>query len=274
MAKEKGEKRLKAKQLYLDSGGEAKSAEIAAVIGATNSAVRKWKCLDKWDEELKNRPKKSGGQPGNKNAKGHGAPKRNRNAEKHGAYSKVYFDDLSDKEKALIESITLDFMDNSLRELQTLIAKEYDLRKRIKILRTENNNLYTDRLVEMRKAADDTITDVIGAALSEKKEDAPTTAEGLPLYMETTIKNSAFEREMKLEGELNKTHGRIIKLIDSIKSYELESRRIEIEEKRYNLMKQKLSGAYEVDPDTGEIDDTTPGVDDLDIGEGITGVDA
>src|SRR5690606_36034522 len=32
--------------------------------------------------------KKKGGQPGNKNAVGHGAPKENKNAEKHGFFSK------------------------------------------------------------------------------------------------------------------------------------------------------------------------------------------
>ena len=78
----------------------------------------------------------------------------------------------------------------------------------------------------------------------------------LDVAMETTIKSSAFERAMKLEAELNKIHGRIIKLLDSIKSYELEQRRISLEERRYTLMKQKASGVFNVDPDTGEIDDT------------------
>lgn len=45
-------------------------------------------------------------------------------------------------------------------------------------------------------------------------------------------------------------------LLDTIKSYELEQRRIALEEKRYALMKQKISGEYDVDPDTGEIDDS------------------
>ena len=49
---------------------------------------------------------------------------------------------------------------------------------------------------------------------------------------------------MKLEAELNRIHGRIIKLLDSIKGYELESRRVRLEERKYNLAKQKLSGAF------------------------------
>lgn len=47
----------------------------------------------------------------------------------------------------------------------------------------------------------------------------------------------------------------IIKLLDSIKGYEMESRRLRLEERKYNLAKQKLSGAFDVDPETGEIID-------------------
>ena len=159
-------------------------------------------------------------------------------------------------EKALIESVTLDTGENTLRELQSLIAKEKDLEKRIKELNTDTTgNLYTDKVVEMRtpgKGEED--ADPYGAY----NEDGKDTPQGpaLSVAMETTIKSSAFERAMKLEDQLNKVHGRIIKLLDTIKSYELEQRRITLEEKRYALMKQKISGEYDVDPDTGEIDDS------------------
>ena len=84
--------------------------------------------------------------------------------------------------------------------------------------------------------------------------------------MQTVIKASAFDRTMKLEAELNKIHGRIIKLLDSIKGYELECRRVRLEERKYNLAKQKLSGAFEVNPETGEIDDENDELsDDLDV---------
>lgn len=213
LARQKDENREKAKQLFLDSDGLMKNTEIAEALGIDSAKVRKWKCVDKWNDALENKPKKRGGQKGNKNAKGHGAPVRNKNAETHGAYSKVYFDELSEDEKALIESVTLDTGENTLRELQSLIAKEKDLEKRIKELNTDTTgNLYTDKVVEMRTPG---------------KED-----------------------------QLNKVHGRIIKLLDTIKSYELEQRRIALEEKRYALMKQKISGEYDVDPDTGEIDDS------------------
>ena len=152
--------------------------------------------------------------------------------------------------------VTLDTGENTLRELQSLIAKEKDLEKRIKELNTDTTgNLYTDKVVEMRtpgKGEED--ADPYGA-YNEDGKDAPQ-GPALSVAMETTIKSSAFERAMKLEDQLNKVHGRIIKLLDTIKSYELEQRRITLEEKRYALMKQKISGEYDVDPDTGEIDDS------------------
>ena len=98
MARQKDENREKAKQLFLDSEGLMSNPEIAEALGVTSDKIRKWKCVDKWKEALENKPKKRGGQKGNKNAVGHGAPEKNRNAETHGAYSKVYFDDLGDED--------------------------------------------------------------------------------------------------------------------------------------------------------------------------------
>lgn len=256
MARQRDENREKAKQLFLDSGGLMSNPEIAEALDVDSAKVRKWKCVDKWKDTLENMPKKRGGQKGNKNAKGHGAPLRNKNAETHGAYSTVYFDELTEEEKTLIESVTLNTSENMLRELQTLIAKENDLKKRIADLNSnDTGQLYTDKVVEMRtprKAEDN--PDPYGSYAGAEREGGNSTP--LDVAMETTIKSSAFERAMKLEAELNKIHGRIIKLLDSIKSYELEQRRISLEEKRYALMKQKISGEYEVNPDTGEIDDT------------------
>lgn len=257
MPRKKDEKREKAEQIFLDSGGLAKNPEIAEALGVDPARIAKWKCMDKWKEALADRPKKQGAQKGNQNAKGHGAPRRNKNAQTHGAYSTVYFDELTEEEKELIESVSLDTTKNMLRELQTLIAKENDLKKRVAELNgSGTGELFVDRVVEMRtpKKAED--SDPYGTYTGQNT--GGSSKPPLNVVMETTIKSSAFERAMKLEAELNKIHGRIIKLLDSIKSYELEQRRIGLEEKRYALMKQKASGVYNVDPDTGEIDDTYP----------------
>ena len=259
MARQQNENRIKAKQVFLDSDGLISNQELAEALEVKPEQIRKWKCIDKWSVALEEKPKKKGGQKGNQNAKGFGAPMRNKNAETHGAYSTVYFDELTEDEKILINSITLNSTENMLRELQTLVAKENDLKKRIAQLNKQTGGeLYIDKVVEMRTPAKKQENGDMYGAYTDGQEEGPGNDGKVTLdtAMETTVKSSAFERAMKLEAELNKIHGRIIKLLDTIKSYELEQRRMDLEEKRYTLMKQKLSGAYDVDPDTGEIEDT------------------
>lgn len=53
MARQRSPARDEAKKLYLDSKGTMKLVDIAAQLGLTDVKIRKWKNLDKWDEELK-----------------------------------------------------------------------------------------------------------------------------------------------------------------------------------------------------------------------------
>ena len=280
--------------------------EVAEAVGVKPEQVRKWKSVDRWQAALEEQqPKrKRGGQPGNKNAAGAGAPLGNKNAETHGAYSAVRLCDLPDEQRQYIESITLDTETNMLAELQLLIAKEADLQNKISAIEKGSPDaLFIDRVVEvrvpkgkerlekqqekleaLRREHDDLLWEMDAESgkpptkRQEKKletlqreiaELQDTTADkereleesGYNVSAQTVIKASAFERAMKLEAELNKIHGRIIKLLDSIKGYELESRRVRLEERKYNLAKQKLSGAFDIDPDTGEINDEADGGD-------------
>lgn len=250
LARKKDENREKAKQIFIESNGLAKNGDIAEALGVDSAKIRKWKCIDKWKETLEKRPKKRGAQKGNKNAAGHGAPLGNKNAETHGAYSMVYLDSLPPEERAYIETLTLDTTENMLMELRVLKAKERDLQKRINYYTAEGaGKLYIDKVMEMRTPG------------GGRKEDGDSRYQGssikpaLSIAMETTVKSSAFERVKILEAELSKIQGRIIKLLDSIKSYETEQHRIQIEEKRYALMKQKAMGVYDVEPGTGDIED-------------------
>ena len=306
MARERSPERDKARQLWLDSDGQMSPKEVAEAVGVKPEQVRKWKSVDRWQAALEEQqPKrKRGGQPGNKNAAGAGAPLGNKNAETHGAYSAVRLCDLPDKQRQYIESITLDTETNMLAELQLLIAKEADLQNKISAIEKGSPDaLFIDRVVEirvpkgkerlekqqekleaLRREHDDLLWEMDAESgkpptkRQEKKletlqreiaELQDTTADkereleesGYNVSAQTVIKASAFERAMKLEAELNKIHGRIIKLLDSIKGYELESRRVRLEERKYNLAKQKLSGAFDIDPDTGEINDEADGGD-------------
>lgn len=306
MARERSPERDKARQLWLDSDGQMSPKEVAEAVGVKPEQVRKWKSVDRWQAALEEQqPKrKRGGQPGNKNAAGAGAPLGNKNAETHGAYSAVRLCDLPDEQRQYIESITLDTETNMLAELQLLIAKEADLQNKISAIEKGSPDaLFIDRVVEvrvpkgkerlekqqekleaLRREHDDLLWEMDAESgkpptkRQEKKletlqreiaELQDTTADkereleesGYNVSAQTVIKASAFERAMKLEAELNKIHGRIIKLLDSIKGYELESRRVRLEERKYSLAKQKLSGAFDIDPDTGEINDEADGGD-------------
>lgn len=308
MARERSPERDKARQIWLDSGGTMTAREVAEKVGAKPEQVRKWKSLDNWTAALEAQkpPRKRGGQPGNKNAAGAGAPMGNKNAETHGAYSAVRIADLPPEQREYIEGITLETEANMLTELRLLIAKEADLQNKIAALEgADPDTLYIDRVVEMRtpkgqerlkqqreklealQREEDSLLwdmDTEGgkpptrqqekklerlqreiAALQDTTGDKARELEesAYNVTMQTVIKASAFDRAMKLEAELNKIHGRIIKLLDSIKGYELESRRVRLEERKYNLAKQKLSGAFEIDPATGEIDDETEGDGDV-----------
>lgn len=69
-----------------------KLVEIAGQLGIPEGTIRSWKNRYQWDRNVakkkRNVAKHRGGQKGNRNAAGHGAPKKNKNAEKYGFFSK------------------------------------------------------------------------------------------------------------------------------------------------------------------------------------------
>lgn len=81
-----------AKEMFLNG---MKLVEIASQLELPEGTVRRWKSTHNWDNERSDKKserseKKKGGQPGNRNAEGHGGtgPPRNHNAEKHGLFRK------------------------------------------------------------------------------------------------------------------------------------------------------------------------------------------
>jgi uncharacterized protein (UPF0335 family) len=306
VARTRNPNRDEAKKQWLESGGKISTKELAAAAGVPEGRIRKWKSEDKWQEELN--AKKPGGQRGNRNAAGHGAPKGNSNAETHGAYSRVHLEDLTPEERAYIESLTLDTESAMLRELQLLMAKEQDLRRKIKgYEQAHPDALYIDRVVEMlvprgnerlqnsQKKLEEMLIerdnlawevdanprpsktsvnrleklDAEIAALQDKVSDRQRDYEdkgALKTTMQTVIKSSPFERAMKLEAEYNKLHGRILKLIDTMRAHGIDVKRLDLDERKHTLTKQRLMGEYDIDPDTGEIQDTENTEDAEDLG--------
>ncbi len=101
MPRARSPNRVKAKELWVESGKKRRLKDIAKELGVSEEQVRKWKNQDKWESDNKvtlpkgksNVTKQKGGQPGNKNAEGHGAPEGNKNAEKYGFFSKYLPED-------------------------------------------------------------------------------------------------------------------------------------------------------------------------------------
>mgnify|MGYP000395876792 CR=1 FL=1 len=95
MGRPRNPERDKSMQRYLDADGKIETAELAKLAGVPEVRIRKWKSEDGWDEALKKKPKKRGGQKGNKNAAGKTpAKKGNKNAVTHGAFAQAGYEDI------------------------------------------------------------------------------------------------------------------------------------------------------------------------------------
>ncbi len=254
MGRPRNPERDKSKDRFLNSDGKLSNKELAEMAGVTEGRIRKWKHEDKWKDALSNKPKKRGGQPGNKNAVGKGAPTNNLNAVTHGAFRTIRLTDLTEEQRVIIDSLGLDPKENLLYELKSLVAKKMYLEDRISEYHQEAaDTLHTDKVVEMyvpkSKKKDKNDSDEC-----EEEEDEDVKEE-FKTAMKTVVKASPFDRAMKLESELNKVHGRILKLLDTIKSYDLENKRLDLEERKYAFAKQKITGEFNIDPESGEIID-------------------
>lgn len=123
MPRARSPKRDQAYQIWIDSGGNKKLKDIAAELEVSETQVRKWKNQDRWNSNVTNpnsnvTKRKHGGQPGNKNAAGHGAPKRNKNAEKYGFFSKY----LPEETVSIIQEMPQDPLDVLWDQIQIAYA--------------------------------------------------------------------------------------------------------------------------------------------------------
>ncbi len=100
-----------------------KLVEIAKQLGLPEGTVRRWKSTYRWDNERSDKnsersEKRKGGQPGNRNAVGHGAPKKNSNAEKHGLFRKY----LPEEAFSIIQDMPEDPLDVVWGQIQIAYA--------------------------------------------------------------------------------------------------------------------------------------------------------
>lgn len=199
------------------AGEKVNLRELAQALGAGYDTVRRWKVQDAWEEAV---PRKRGGQPGNKNSKGHknakgnagGAPVQNKNAEKDGAYSQIFFDRLTEQQQQLLREIPKDAVENLRHELAVLRLREHRILEKI----TEYEGMGRDELYL------NTVTDMGGTIMKNKE--------------------TPFVRVMKLQEALYKVQGRIAAVLAQMRQAEENDRRYELEVQRTEIAMMRATG--------------------------------
>lgn len=163
MARKRDPRRDQAKLIWIDSNGEKLLKDIAADLGVSDSQIRKWKSIDKWSDDLKsnvtndksNVTNSIGAPVGNENAKGNrgnsraSPPKGNKNALKTGEFETIYYDLLSDDEKA-IYSADFSLADRLNQDIQELTMRKYRMMKRVNEAEKGLNLVESEKLYELR----------------------------------------------------------------------------------------------------------------------------
>lgn len=246
----RSEKRDTAKAEYIarkSRGERVNLRELAEKLGASYQTLRNWKAADKWDEACPK--KKRGGQPGNQNSKGkrnaaghhEGAPAGNKNAEKDGAYSAVFFDMLTDSEKALIAQTPTGGRAALEHEMQILKYREHKILAKIAEYESQPEDaLFVASLLDMR----------VPGGKGKDRQDGK--IQNMGMYS----KDSAFSRVLKLQEALYKVQGRIAKIADSLRALEESDRRMELEKQRLEILRMRATGAVDIDApdDAGALD--------------------
>ncbi len=122
MPRKRSPNRDKAYKIYKEHGGSITNREIANLLDEDEKVVAVWKSRDKWNDVQQSKKScttnNKGGQPGNKNAAGHGAPKKNNNAEKHGLFRKY----LPEEAFSIIQEMSADPLDVLWDQIQIAYA--------------------------------------------------------------------------------------------------------------------------------------------------------
>ena len=146
--------RDKAFELFKEHNGNITNREIANILNVPERTISVWKIRDSWNEkvncstskkECSTTKKKRGGQPGNKNAVGHGAPKENKNAEKHGFFSKYLPEETIDIIQEIKEKNPLDILWENIQIQYAAIIRAQ------KIMFVKDRNDKTVKKVEERR---------------------------------------------------------------------------------------------------------------------------
>lgn len=220
MARAPDPKAAQAKELFLRG---MKLIDISKALGVPVGTIRSWKNRYNWDEnsdatlqkKKRNVAKVKGGQPGNKNAAGHGGtgPPGNKNAVTTGEFETLLFDCLDPDEKQLAAAVPNDKEQLLFQEIQLLTVRERRMLRRIENLRQAD---FTT--VKKKKG-------------TEKDK-----------WTDLDEEHATLGQIQAIEDALTRVQARKQAAIDSLHRYGVDDARLEIEMMRLDLAALKLGG--------------------------------
>ena len=225
-----------------------KLIEIAATLKVPEGTVRSWKNRYDWDATLhkkkRNVAKKKGGQPGNKNAEGHGGtgPPGNKNAVKTGEFETLFFDCLDPEEKRLTEMVAPDKEQLLLQEIQLLTVRERRMLKRIESLKL---------LEQTSDPEDDQGDDELekappGMSVTKYKS-------GMEKGKPTLLREyeGILGQIQSIEDALTRVQARRQRAIEALHKFGYDDAHLELETMKFELELLKQDGQNEDDTDDG-----------------------
>ena len=235
--------RDRAFELYAKSAGAIDLVEIASQLNLPPGTIRGWKSKDGWDVKLngafqtnRERSKRNkGGQPGNKNAVGHGGtgPPGNKNAVTTGEFEALLFDCLEPEERKLADAVPADKEQLLIQEIRLLTVREHRMLRRIENLRKaeeyyDNGELAAGMTMVSRKSGieKDHITD-----LKEFQ--------------------GKLGQIQSIEDALTRVQGRKQRAIEALHKFGFDDARLEIELAKVELASLKVGGQEAETEDDG-----------------------
>ena len=231
--------RDKAYEIYKQHGGKITNREIAARLDEDEKVIAVWKSRDKWNvvQQKKKKcctTKARGGQPGNKNAVGHGGtgPPGNKNAVKTGEFASLFFDTLTPDEQELIATLPRDKEELLLQEIQLMTVRERRMLQRIN---------------DLKRAAEDQDRKKAWGMTAVKWKDGF----GANGPTDVTEYEGVLGQIQSVEDALTRVQARKQKAIDSLHRFGFDDARLEIELMKLDIATLKVDNQDQETEDDG-----------------------
>lgn len=249
MARAPDPKAAQAKEMFLAG---KKLTEIAETLGVPEGTVRCWKNRYGWgnaalQKDKCNVAKKRGGQPGNKNAVGHGGtgPPGNKNAVTTGEFETLLFDCLDLDERRLADAVPADKERLLLQEIRLLTVREHRMLKRIDDLQKSEEYFNNGELAE-------------GMTMVSRKQ-------GFDKGKLTDLKDfqGKLGQIQNIEDALTRVQARKQRAIEALHKFGFEDARLEIELAKVELASVKIGGQEATPEDDGFLEALNAQAEDL-----------